>query len=124
MPRKPQHPNSLANLIPNSQRTPEELKQMRRNGALKANAHRRETRTMRELLEHCMALPMLDAKGRPLLDPNTGQPLNGKEAQAVVLSRKAASGDLRAIRLIAQLLGELEAQPVLEGDILIDVSES
>jgi hypothetical protein len=45
------------NLIPNSQRTPEELREMTRKGGIRSGEVRRAKRTFRELIEEYGGLP-------------------------------------------------------------------
>lgn len=122
--KKQTNPRSLANLIPASMRTKEELSAMGKKGVVKTQQINREKKTMRELLEHFTALPQLKKDGTPLCNPVTGEPLSNREAQAVRLCMMAASGNIHAIRLVAELMGDLTSQPVVENNMIIDLSES
>lgn len=111
------------NLRPINKMSPEEKRAFQSKGGKAARRKLKEKRALRELLEICMAQPFVDAKGSPLRNPATGEELNIKEAMAVSLARKAAAGNLPAIRTAAELLGELE-QTGMTGKLVIDCTES
>ena len=56
--KKQQHPNSLKNLIPLNQRTPQQRKEIATKGALATNAKIKKRKTFREIIE---ALGVSDA---------------------------------------------------------------
>jgi len=85
------------NLIPNSQRSPNEVRENGRKGGIKSGRVRREKRTMKQLLEIALSMMVTNKKG---------ETASRKEVIAVQLVNKAASGDLRAMDLLTKLIGE------------------
>lgn len=105
--KRTMHPNSLANLVDLSNRTPEERREIIRKGRDKAAAGRRKHREMRELLIE--ALRILAE------DPETGEKMPKEVIAMAQLANKMALGDLKAIRLGVQILGEFEQKLQVES---------
>lgn len=104
------------NLIPNSERTPSELREITRKGGINSGKSRRKKRTMKENLLRFLHLQMKDKNGNPLINPTTGEDgMTFIEASMVKLIAKAANGDIKAIELIREILGE----DVIKQDITI-----
>lgn len=102
------------------------LEERRRIASMGGKAKRKadmEQRSLRNLLEIYLSMPCV-SNGQPLKHPHTGQELSYKEAMAVRLAIEATKGNMKAIRMIAELTGELATQPTIENNMIIDVSES
>lgn len=91
------------NLRPLETLTPEEAYEIRRKGALAKAEKIRQRKSLREALEILLA--------RPFTNKN-GETASGIEVVAIGLFNKAKSGDTAAVRLLAELVGEAEAQGV------------
>lgn len=103
------------NLVPNSQRTPSELREMTSKGGKASGEARRQKKTMREWLEIAMQAAMKDDGGQPIMSPDDPtRELTRKECAMLKLAAKAAKGDLKAIELSAKLSGEAETKVVVE----------
>ena len=87
------------NLIPNSERTPSELREMARNGGLASGEARRKRKTLKEEL-----LLMLS---------------EGETQQSVTLAliEKARSGDTKAFEVIRDTIGEKPVDKVMIADV-------
>ena len=87
------------NLIPNSERTPSELREMARNGGLASGEARRKRKTLKEEL-----LLMLS---------------EGETQQSVTfaLIEKAMSGDTKAFEVIRDTIGEKPIDKVMIADV-------
>lgn len=93
------------NLIPNSKRTPSELRAQTRAGGIASGIARREKKQLRDLLE--------DA-GEKLITNKDGEQLPKVVVAAIQLVNKAAKGDLKALRLYAELTGQLTTKVEVE----------
>lgn len=98
------------NLIPNSQRTPEQLKEMTRKGGIKSGEKRRRLKTMKEWAK---VLGQLDATAEV-----EGEEIQGNVLGKVVatLYKKAMTGDVSAISKVADLMGENEKTINVKGE--------
>ena len=87
------------NLIPNSERTPSELREMARNGGLASGEARRKRKTLKEEL-----LLMLS---------------EGETQQSVTLAliERAMSGDTKAFEVIRDTIGERPVDKVMIADV-------
>lgn len=87
------------NLIPNSERSPSELREMARNGGLASGEARRKRKTLKEEL-----LLMLS---------------EGETQQSVTLAliEKAMSGDTKAFEVIRDTIGEKPVDKVMIADV-------
>ena len=87
------------NLIPNSERTPSELREMARNGGLASGEARRKRKTLKEEL-----LLMLS---------------EGETQQSVTLAliEKAIGGDTKAFEVIRDTIGEKPVDKVMIADV-------
>lgn len=104
------------NLIPTTQRSESEVREMQRKGGINSGKSRRKKRTMKENLLRFLHLQMKDKNGNPLTNPTTGEDgMTFIEASMVKLIAKAANGDIKAIELIRNILGE----DVIKQDITI-----
>ena len=108
------------NLIPTSQRSKSEAREIGRKGGINSGKSRRKKRTMKENLLRFLHLQMKDKNGNPLTNPTTGEDgMTFIEASMVKLIAKAANGDIKAIELIREILGE----NVLKTDVTIKTEQ-
>lgn len=94
------------NLIPNSKRTPSELREQTAKGGRKSGESRRRKKSMKQKLELLLSLPAADNDKEEF--EALGIPKDEWDNEMVVLKAlflKAASGDVNAIREIRNLLG-------------------
>lgn len=104
------------NLIPNSQRTPKELREMARKGGIESGKKRREKKTLRELMELYGVEPSL-------AEPS----LTNDEKLVLAQYREAAKGSTQAAIFIRDTRGEkphdvLET-PDIEVKPLVDLTK-
>lgn len=108
------------NLVPNSERTAERLKEMTRAGGIASGEARRRKRSMREWAKALGEMPT-NAVG---LD---GEPIDADYAGAVVLEqfRKAVKdGETSAAKFIAELLGEMVQKVEHSGEgVIVQVTD-
>lgn len=86
------------NLIPQSERTKDEQREIARMGGIASGIARREKKQFREYLEKALSNEMKNDKGERI-------PL--KMAGMINLAKKCAEGDLKAIELALKILGEI-----------------
>lgn len=87
---------NINNLIPNSERTPEELREITRKGGIASGEARRKKKAMREMLEMC--LEMKNNKG-----------MTYRELATMGLIKGAIKGNAQNYRTILETLGELKS---------------
>lgn len=109
------------NLIPNSQRTPSELREMTRKGGIKSGETRRRKRMFRDYLAVALETVLHNKDGVNVPNPYTGEPMTLKEAAMIKLAANAAKGDAKAIEQAARLLGEWEQTINVNADVKADV---
>lgn len=117
----PRH-DGTDNLIPNSQRTPEELREMTRKGGIASGEARRRKRdtkqTAKLVLELIPTLPpqtqlSLTKMG---LDPETKPDV--RLLAMLQLAQKAMNGDFKAIEMLLEYGGYLDARTQLDRERL------
>ena len=96
------------NLIPNSERTPEERREIASAGVRASGAARRRKRSLKEAADLYLSLPVSDRRtwnkiARHGVDP---EDIDNQMAMVIGLTLAATAGDARAGRLIVDLLGE------------------
>lgn len=97
------------NLIPFTERSENETRAMGAKGGVKSGEVRRERARLAKIAEALGdSLCYATKNGAPLLDPTTGQPMTYNEAIAFRLVNLAVKGDLKAIKLFAELTGQLK----------------
>lgn len=95
------------NLIPNKNRTPDERRELAQKAGIASGEARREQRKLKELIDIAMA--------KELKNKETGESATRKEITAIQLANKCVNGDLKAIKLVAQLTGELVTKSEVTG---------
>lgn len=94
------------NLIPTNRRTKSEAREIGKKGGKASGKRRREKREMKELLALAFDMDAKAKNGRVINNPVTGKPMSAKEASMVELVKRCLKGDVKAISLAADLLGE------------------
>ena len=95
------------NLIPFDQRSEEEQRKIAAKGGRASGRKRREKREFKELIELAFSTTVTNKQ--------TGEQASRKEVSAIRLVEKCTNGDLKAIKLAAELLGEKKSQVELQG---------
>lgn len=92
------------NLIPFSNRTEKELREMTRKGGQNSGRARRDKRDSIERMKLLLQLPCPDGNGGVLRSDITGKPISVGEAIDTALIQKGLSGNVKAIQTIYELL--------------------
>lgn len=96
------------NLVPNSQRTPSELREIAAAGGRASGVSRRRKRSLKDAADLFLSLPVSDRRSwnrlaRKGIDP---EDIDNQMAMIIGLVEAATDGDARAGRLIVDILGD------------------
>ena len=96
------------NLIPNSERTPEERREIATAGGKASGVSRRRKRSLKEAADLYLSLPVTDRRmwnkiARKNVDP---EDIDNQMAMIIGLTVAATAGDAKAAKIIVDLLGE------------------
>ena len=96
------------NLIPNSERTPEERREIATAGGKASGVSRRRKRSLKEAADLYLSLPVSDRRvwnkiARRGVDPDD---IDNQMAMIIGLTMAATAGDAKAAKVIVDLLGE------------------
>ena len=96
------------NLIPNSERTPEERREIATAGGKASGVSRRRKRSLKEAADLYLSLPVSDRRvwnkiARRGVDP---EDIDNQMAMIIGLTMVATAGDAKAAKVIVDLLGE------------------
>ena len=105
------------NLIPLNKRTKDEQKAIRSKGGKASVRVRRDKRTFRDTLQELLAIQDMSPDGEPLISPITGKHMSIRETIALITIKKAREGNLRALRVILDVMGERSIK--VESDVKI-----
>ena len=96
------------NLIPISERTPSELREMRHNGGKKSGETRRRKKAMREAMKDLLSMPVVNMEVYNQTEMMGIDPENIDNQTAVLcrLILSAQCGDVSAAREIRSIIGE------------------
>lgn len=110
------------NLIPNSERSPEELREMAANGGRASGEARRRKKSLREAAELYLSLPVSDKRAWNKLAKDGVEPEDVDNQMAIIagLSIKAAKGDAKAAKVLFDLIGD-QSKAEDEVKVVIDV---
>jgi len=106
---------NVENLIPNSQRTPDELREMRKNGGIKSGEVRRAKKTVRECLKLYSELNVeapeikLALKKSGITNP---EEMTYSMAMALQFMTSAMRGNSQMARLVMEMLGEVDKNSI------------
>lgn len=108
--------DGTANLIPFSQRTQEEARELGRAGGQASGKARRLKRTQADILRQILALEETDEKRRELLK---ALGLEGNFADSInyTASIKARDGDVEAMRYVRDTIGEKPREGLELGNL-------
>ena len=99
---------NMENLIPNSSRTPEELREMTRKAGIASGKARRKKKLFKEQIELLLSLPLKDKNVKEKLkkigiDANN---LDNQMAIIISLYQRALKGDVKAFNALRDTVGE------------------
>ena len=96
------------NIIPNSERTPEERREIAAAGGRASGVSRRRKKSLREAAELYLSLPVSDKRAWNKLARDGVEPEDVDNQMAVIagLTIRAAKGDAKAAKVLFDLLGE------------------
>lgn len=95
------------NLIPNSERTPEELKRMTTNGGKRSGEVRREKKRFKEMFETILNEEFQGDKNKPKNERRTN-----KDLFVMRMIKQAMDGDLNSQKYIIEMIGEAPSKKV------------
>lgn len=96
----------------NSERTPEERREIARKGGIASGEARRKRKTFSEIFDTFLSMEFADKKGGIT---------SGVEAMGMKVVEKAMKGDLRAFELIRDTVGEKPVEKIATVEIPDDV---
>lgn len=104
MPRE----DGYKNLVPNEERTPDELRSITQKGGIASGVARRRKRSMREAADYYLALPETDRRRVNALLRDEVEPEDVDNQMSVVMGMAEAAkrGDARAAGVLLKMLGE------------------
>lgn len=116
------------NLIPNSQRTPEELREITRKGGIASGKARRQRKTLAQIGDMIGGLDIKSEKNRAIMRDAgiTDEEMINDVGMMFRLNLKAQSGDTKAIELLSKLRGQFKEQiaaEVAEVKPLVDLTK-
>lgn len=109
------------NLIPNSERSPEELREMAANGGRASGESRRRKKSLREAAELYLSLPVANRRAWNKISAEGVDPddIDNQMAMIIGLTQKAIKGDAKAAKIIVDLFDKQTgktADDALEDD--------
>lgn len=109
------------NLVPNSERTPEERRENARKAGVASGRSRRKRKTIRECLEMLLAKDVADEDAREML---AGMGIADVDMQnpmliAAGLFRRAADGDVQAVKTLLEAMGESKGDTC--GNVVVNI---
>lgn len=95
------------NIIPNSERTPEERREIAAAGGRASGVSRRRKRSLREAADLYLSLPVSNTRewNKISVDGVDPEDIDNQMAMIVGLTRKAIKGDAKAAKIIVDLIG-------------------
>ena len=97
------------NLIPNSERTPSELREITRSGGKKSGEVRRKRKTIKQQLELLLSTPVSNEDLKKQIKKwgiDDDDDINNQMAVTVSLYQQALKGNTKAIEIIRDTVGE------------------
>lgn len=110
------------NIIPNSERTPEERREIARAGGIASGAARRRKRSLKQAADLYLSLPVTDRRvwnkiARDGVDP---EDIDNQMAVIVGLTEAAVHGDARCAKVLIDLLGDSTGEESTPDDGFMD----
>lgn len=105
------------NIIPNSERTPEERREIAAAGGRASGVSRRRKKSLREAAELYLYLPVSDKRAWNRLARDGVEPEDVDNQMAIIagLAMKAMKGDSKAAKVLFDLIGPAEQEPEPAG---------
>ena len=105
------------NIIPNSERTPEERREIAAAGGRASGVSRRRKKSLREAAELYLSLPVSDKRAWNRLARDGVEPEDVDNQMAIIagLAMKAMKGDSKAAKVLFDLIGPAEQEPEPTG---------
>lgn len=94
------------NLIPNSERTPSEVRKNARKGGLKSGESRRRKRDLKAKMKALLELPVNGGKHKEVLEEMGVEELDNATLMLVGLFHAAVGGDVSAVKEIRNIIGD------------------
>ena len=110
------------NIIPNSERTPEERREIAAAGGRASGGSRRRKKSLREAAELYLSLTVADKRAWNKLARDGVEPEDVDNQMAIIagLTIKAVKGDAKAAKLLFELVGDQRGEDN-EVKVVIDV---
>ena len=99
--------NGHENLIPTTQRSKAEARELGAKGGVNSGIARRNKRTMRQQMKRLLEIAAKDKDGRVRIDPETGEPVTNGLAILLQQMVAALNGDRLAAEFCLKVAGEL-----------------
>ena len=108
------------NLIPNSERTPEELREIAASGGRASGVSRRRKRSLREAADLYLSLPVANKRmwNKISAEGVDQDDIDNQMAMIIGLTQKAVKGDAKAAKIIVDLLDNQTGKAA--GEVLED----
>ena len=104
------------NLVPQNLRTKDEQREVARKGGVASGLARKKKRTLREIFQ-----ALRNEEMEMKMPDGTKQNVPLDVAGALAMYRKAAQGDTKAMKLIAEIMGEYEQKVNIKSEAAIIV---
>lgn len=110
------------NIIPNSERTPEERREIARAGGIASGAARRRKRSLKQAADLYLSLPVTDRRvwNKIARDGVEPEDIDNQMAMIVGLTEAAVQGDARCAKVLVDLLGDSTGEESTPDDGFID----
>lgn len=110
------------NIIPNSERTPEERKAIARAGGIASGAARRRKRSLKQAADLYLSLPVTDRRvwNKIARDGVEPEDIDNQMAMIVGLTEAAVQGDARCAKVLVDLLGDSAGEESTPDDGFMD----
>lgn len=110
------------NIIPNSERTPEERREIARAGGIASGAARRRKRSLKQAADLYLSLPVTDRRvwNKIARDGVEPEDIDNQMAMIVGLTEAAVQGDAKCAKVLVDLLGDSTGEESTPDDGFMD----
>lgn len=110
------------NIIPNSERTPEERREIARAGGIASGAARRRKRSLKQAADLYLSLPVTDRRvwNKIARDGVEPEDIDNQMAMIVGLTEAAVQGDAKCAKVLIDLLGDSTGEESTPDDGFMD----
>lgn len=110
------------NIIPNSERTPEERREIARAGGIASGAARRRKRSLKQAADLYLSLPVTDRRvwNKIARDGVNPEDIDNQMAVIVGLTEAAVQGEARCAKVLIDLLGDSTGEESTPDDGFMD----